>query len=156
MFQLSHATMAPNHQVSLSPEIPESSEEAVAQTEESLKSSVLATEATNATQPPKSLPSPSLQELDLPYKWMNIILISIFHVVATYGLIALCLQGYWISLIWSEFSPLCAEIKCSDLLESSMIASAWLMHDLLCAICFLIRSAKFQRRLRKTLFSCRD
>jgi hypothetical protein len=103
LFQLSDAAMAPNHQVSLSPEIPESSEEAVAQTEESLKSSLSATEATNATQPPKALPSPSLEELDLPYKWMNIFGIFLFHAIAVYGFYVLCAEGYWTTIVWSEF-----------------------------------------------------
>lgn len=103
MFQLSDAAMAPNHQVSLSPEIPESSEEAVAQTlDEPLKSSILSADATIPTQPPKA--SPSLKDLDLPYKWSNIFAISIFHMIATYGVFVLGTQAYWISIIWSESS----------------------------------------------------
>jgi len=100
LLQLSDAAMAPNHQVSLSPEIPESSEDAVGQTEESLKSPILSAEATIPTQPPKT--RPSLEELDLPYKWGNIIAISIFHVVACYGFFAVCTQGYWSTCLWSE------------------------------------------------------
>jgi hypothetical protein len=98
LFQLSDAAMAPNHQVSLSPEIPDTSEDAVAQTEESVKSPILSAEAT--IQPPKT--RPSLKELNLHYKWTNIIAISIFHVVASYGYIVTATQGYWATYFWSE------------------------------------------------------
>jgi len=97
VFQLSDAAMAPNHQVSLGPEIAECAEEAVAQTDEPLK---IASET--RTTPPTQIVSKEADELYLPYKWFNIFAISTFHIVAIYGFYVTITEGSWLTILWSK------------------------------------------------------
>jgi hypothetical protein len=99
--------MAPNHQVSLGHDLPESSATAVpAQEDDNLEDDKL---LNTVTEDPSSIPSCSADTADqqepyLPLKWHNIIAIGIFHVVALYGFCIATTDAMWRTLLFCKFT----------------------------------------------------
>ncbi|XP_059475217.1 acyl-CoA Delta-9 desaturase-like [Neocloeon triangulifer] len=93
--------MAPNHQVTLGPEILDTQDEAVAHTEELIKSIKSVPETLTKSAPTEAPEeATTTEEPHLPLKWANIVGIFIFHAVATYGFFVTITQGYWLTVFW--------------------------------------------------------
>lgn len=100
--------MAPNHQVTLGHELPESSAAASASqqdTDDVSKTPQVTPEVTSQTEPIASCSADSADQVTpyLPLKWLNIVSIGLFHMVATYGFWVGLSQGMWRTLLWSKY-----------------------------------------------------